>query len=113
MYMRLWWKEARQFWPIWIFLTLGAAAGEWIALKYYSPVARQGVLGYMALIWTGVYAVAVGAAAFAAERETGTLRLLDILPAARPVVWAGKVSFRAVDDAGAGYPAISDGGNRY
>ncbi len=93
MYMRLWWKEARQFWPIWIFLMLGAATGEWIALKYYSPFVRQGMLGYMALIWTGVYAVAVGAAAFAAERETGTLRLLDILPVGRPVVWAGKVSF--------------------
>ena len=33
---------------------------------------------------------------FAGERETGTLRLLDILPVDRRVVWVGKVSFALV-----------------
>ncbi len=37
-----------------------------------------------------------GAAAFAGERETGTLALLDVLPARRRAVWAGKVSFAIV-----------------
>ena len=49
--------------------------------------------------WTFLYAFAVGAAAFAGERETGTLRLLDLLPASRRVVWAGKVSFAFVTTA--------------
>ena len=47
----------------------------------------------LALCWATLYAFAVGAAAFAGERETGTLRLLDTLPAPRRVVWASKVSF--------------------
>ena len=49
-----------------------------------------------ALICASLYAFATGAAAFAGERETGTLRLLDILPVDRRVVWAGKVSFALV-----------------
>ena len=28
MYMRLWWKDARQFWSIWVCLGLGAAAAS-------------------------------------------------------------------------------------
>ena len=67
----------------------------------------------MALAWSVLYAVVVGSAAFAGERETGTLRLLDILPAARPVVWAGKFSFRAVHHDGADRPALRHGGVRY
>jgi len=96
MYMRLWWKDARQFWTIWVFVTLAAAAGQWMALNYYGPDVRQGPLLLMALAWSVLYAVVVGSAAFAGERETGTLRLLDILPAARPVVWAGKFSFALI-----------------
>jgi hypothetical protein len=93
MYMRLWWKDARQFWPIWVFLTLAAAATQGLVLGYAALDARGGVLGVLALCWTAFYAFAVGAAAFAGERETGTLRLLDILPASRWVVWSSKVSF--------------------
>ena len=32
MYARLWWKDARQFWPIWVVLVLGAAATQWMVL---------------------------------------------------------------------------------
>jgi hypothetical protein len=96
MYMRLWWKDARQLWTIWVFVALAAAAGQWVALTYNSPQSRHGMLVFMALIWTGFYALAAGAAAFAGEREAGTLRLLDILPASRPVVWAGKFSFALI-----------------
>ena len=44
MYMRLWWKDARQFWSIWVFVALAAAAGQWAALNYYGPDVRQGPL---------------------------------------------------------------------
>ncbi len=96
MYARLWWKDARQFWPIWVALILGAAITQWLTLSYYGREARYGGLGISAMIWAGLYALAVGAAAFAGERETGTLRLLDILPADRYVVWVSKVSFALV-----------------
>jgi hypothetical protein len=71
MYARLWWKEARQFWPIWAVLLLAAAGTQWLVLSFL-------------------------AVAFAGERETGTLRLLDVFPADRRVVWAGKFSFALV-----------------
>ena len=54
------------------------------------------MLGIFALAWASLYALAAGAAAFAGEREAGTLRLLDILPAHRRVVWVGKASFALV-----------------
>jgi ABC-type transport system involved in multi-copper enzyme maturation permease subunit len=96
MYLRLWWKDARQLWSIWVFVALAAAVGQWVALNHYGPGVRQGPLLAMALAWSVLYAVVAGSAAFAGERETGTLRLLDILPAARPVVWAGKFSFALI-----------------
>jgi hypothetical protein len=97
MYMRLWWKDARQFWPIWVFLALAATVTQGLLVHYGGPdVQRGGILGVIALCWTTLYAFAVGAAAFAAECETGTLQFLDILPASRPVVWAGKFSFALV-----------------
>ena len=96
MYARLWWKDARQFWPIWVFLALAAAVVQGLLLYYLGQDARHGALGLSALICASLYAFATGAAAFAGERETGTLRLLDILPVDRRVVWAGKVSFALV-----------------
>jgi hypothetical protein len=97
MYMRLWWKDARQFWPVWVFLALAATVTQGLLVHYGGPdVQRGGILGVFALCWTTLYAFAVGAAAFAVERETGTLQFLDILPASRPVVWAGKFSFAFV-----------------
>ncbi len=96
MYMRLWWKDARQFWPIWGFLVLVALAGDALIVHYGSENVRDSTLGLLAIGCAGLYAFAVGAAAFAGERETGTLRLLDVLPAPRRTVWAGKVSFGLV-----------------
>ena len=95
MYARLWWKDARQFWPIWLFCS--GRRGHAVAdVELRGRPVRYGALGVSALLWAGLYALAAGAAAFAGERETGTLRLLDILPADRRVVWAGKVSFALV-----------------
>ena len=99
MYARLWWKDARQFWPIWVILVLAAAATQLVTLSYVGREARFGGLGISALAWASLYALAAGAAAFAGERETGTLRLLDIMPVDRHVVWAGKVSFALVTSA--------------
>jgi len=96
MYARLWWKDVRQFWPIWVFLALAAAVVQGLLLHYLGRDARQGLLGFSALLCASLYAFAAGAAAFAGEREAGTLRLLDILPVNRRVVWAGKVSFALV-----------------
>jgi ABC-type transport system involved in multi-copper enzyme maturation permease subunit len=96
MYARLWWKDARQFWPIWVFLALAAAVVQGLFLYFLGQDARHGALGVSALTCASLYAFATGAAAFAGERETGTLRLLDILPVDRRVVWVGKVSFALV-----------------
>jgi hypothetical protein len=96
MYARLWWKDARQFWPIWLFLALAAAVVQGLLLHYVGHDARRGWLGISALICASLYAFATGAAAFAGEREMDTLRLLDILPVDRRVIWAGKVSFALV-----------------
>ena len=96
MYKTLWWKDTRQFWPIWVFLALAAAIVQGLLLYYLGQDARHGALGYSALICASLYAFAAGAAAFAGEREMGTLRLLDILPADRRRVWVAKASFALV-----------------
>ncbi len=72
---------------------LAAAVTQVLALNFADREVREGALGFLALGWTYLYAIAVGAGAFAGEREASTLRLLDILPADRRIVWAGKVSF--------------------
>src|SRR4051794_38602442 len=97
--IRLWWKEALQFWPIWVVLVVTAAALEWLALRYGPPGLREGALYPLAVAWASLYAVAVGAAAFAGEREAGTLALLDAMPVSRPLLWGGKVSFALVTTA--------------
>src|SRR5271163_327314 len=96
MYASLWWKDARQFGPIWVFLALCAAGVQWLFLYFLGQDAVHGALGISALICASLYAFATGSAAFAGERETGTLRFLDILPADRRVVWTAKVSFAVV-----------------
>ncbi len=99
MYARLWWKDARQFWPIWVFLVLAAAVVQMMAVVVRGSDVNSvtfGALAIWAMCWTCLYALAVGAASFAGERETGTLRLLDTIPISRARVWAGKVSFGLV-----------------
>jgi len=96
MFARLWWKDARQIWPIWVFLALAAALIQALLLYYAGHDARQGILGLSALTCASLYALAVGAAAFAGERETGTLGLLDIFAVDRRDVWTAKASFALV-----------------
>ena len=93
MYARLWWKDFRQFWPIWLVVLLAAGATQGLILTLAGEAWRHGTLVIAALLFAGLYALAVGAAAFAGEREAGTLPLLDVLAADRRVVWSAKCSF--------------------
>jgi hypothetical protein len=99
MYARLWWKETRQFWPIWVIAGLAAPATQWLFRIFLSLDSRYWLLGVTMLAWAMLYALAAGAAAFAGEREAGTLSLLDALPVDRGVVWSAKVSFALVTTA--------------
>ena len=93
MLARLWWKDARQFWPIWLFLVLAAAGCQWLVLKFGGSDARNGLLVFFAVGWAALYGFAVAAAAFAGERENNTLLFLDMLPVSRRVLWGGKATF--------------------
>lgn len=100
MITRIWWKDARQFAPIWLALAAAAALAQWLALRYGEPAAvRSGLLGAFAAGWVWLYALTVGAAALAGERESNTLGLLDRLGASRALVWRGKASFALVSAA--------------
>jgi hypothetical protein len=92
MVARLWWKEARQTWPIWAFLAVAGLTAQGVAV-WYSKEAPTQVVGAIALMFTFLYVFMIGAAVFAGERETRTLPLLDALPIARWRVWAAKSSF--------------------
>ena len=54
MLIRLWWKEARQFWPIWAFLALTALVVQWVVLYSLGRDAQTGVLGLFALGWAAL-----------------------------------------------------------
>ena len=96
MIARLWWKEARQAWPVWALLA-GLGLGVQACMGWYWAE-DAGPAGYVrvALIFTMIYLFLIPAAVFAGERENGTLALLDAMPAPRPVVWTAKSSFAAV-----------------
>ncbi len=96
MLARLCWKEFRMFWPLWAFVGLAAVGFQWLLLETVQTQAQTGILIVAALGWTALYAAAVGAAAFAGERENGTLSWLDTLPVSRPTLWTGKVLFGLV-----------------
>jgi hypothetical protein len=68
MLARLWWKEARLFWPVWLVLVLAAAGVHGLALNTIERPDRGMLMGF-ALGWAVLYALAAGAAAFAGERE--------------------------------------------
>jgi hypothetical protein len=93
MVARLWWKEARMFWPIWVFLVVVAGVTQFLLIRYVGDGVRTGGLAVVALGWTCFYAFAVAAASFAGERENRTLALLDSLPIDRWRLWASKSSF--------------------
>lgn len=92
MLARLWWKEYRSFGPAWLILGLAAAGLQWILLMAGDDI-RSGALTPAALAWAVLYAFAIGSAAFAGEREAGTLGFLDALPVDRRALWLGKTSF--------------------
>lgn len=94
MIARLWWKETRTLWPAWPVL-FGTAAGlQMILLASGSEeVQADGMLIAIALGWAALYAFVAASAAFAGEREAGTLNLLDALPVSRGTLWLGKTTF--------------------
>ena len=95
MLARLWWKEARQFLPIWATVALVALLNQWLVLTYLAE-ARRGALLAMAFGMTCLYALVVTAAAFAGERENRTLTWLDAQALPRRQLWEGKASFALV-----------------
>jgi hypothetical protein len=107
MFARLLWKDARLFWPVWVFLALAAAAVQWGAVRYYPREVGNGGLALMAAGWTALYALAVAAAAFAGEKETGTLRLLDTMPVGRARLWWGKAVFALATTAALGAALVA------
>ena len=98
MYARLWWKEARTFWPI--VAALGGVAllvqNLFLWLRISPADLEAGLLIPLAMAWAVLHAFAVGAAALAGERETNTLLLLDVLPIGRRRIWMGKVTYALV-----------------
>ncbi|MDR3636070.1 MAG: hypothetical protein P4L84_19870 [Isosphaeraceae bacterium] len=100
MVLRLWWKEWRAFWPLGAFVLVLAVVAQWLALQSDDPGWRRGGLSLLALSWTALYAFAISAAAFAGEREHGTLRWLDAIPIDRRTLWGGKASFALVSTFG-------------
>ncbi len=99
MVMRLWWKDARQFWPIAALLVVFGGVIQVLVLRYGGDEARRGSLVFLAFLWTSLYAFAVAAAAFAGERESGTLRLLDTFAVDRMRLWGAKTAFALVSTA--------------
>ncbi|MFO0889144.1 MAG: hypothetical protein U0790_08385 [Isosphaeraceae bacterium] len=96
MVARLWWKDLRQFWPIWALLVLLALVAQGLIIRYDTSGFRSsGGLAILAIGWACLYGYAVAAAAFAGEREAGTLRWLDVLAVERWRLWLAKSSFAA------------------
>jgi len=93
MVARLWWKEARQIWPIWAFLAAVGLAAQGLAAWYLGKDLDAAWLGAIAFGTTFLYAFLIGAAAIAGETENRTLALLDALPVERWRVWTAKSSF--------------------
>jgi hypothetical protein len=96
MFRRLWWKEARVFWPLWVALGCSAGLVQWFVLWMNQEQARSGLLIVLGPSWAILYAFAVGAAVFAGEREANTQVFLDTLPASRRMLWTNKVLFALV-----------------
>lgn len=96
MMARLWWKDFRQFWPVWLLVAAGATVNVGLLIRYAGAATNEGELGALALLWTCLYALGVTAAAFAGERENGTLRWLDALGASRDRLWFQKAAFALV-----------------
>jgi len=101
MIARLWWKEARQVWPAWVFLA-GFGLLEMGLAQWFASPAPPGVFAGHAAVLTFLYMFLIGAAVFAGEREHRTLELLDALPVERWRVWVAKATFAAASTAALG-----------
>lgn len=93
MFARLWWKEARQTWPVWTFLILVGLAIQGLVLWYARAGGEPSGLAVVADVVTLIYVFLIAAAIFAGERENDTLWILDALPVERLRLWAAKASF--------------------
>ncbi|WP_165251794.1 hypothetical protein [Paludisphaera soli] len=102
MLARLWWKEARQAWPIWAFLAASGLALQAFVGWYWGEEAGPGGYVNVALVFTMIYLFLIAAAVFAGERENGTLGMLDVFPIGRPKVWTAKASFTLATTAAMG-----------
>ena len=97
---RLWWKEMRTLWPLWPTLFAVAVALQGLLLLVQPEIAKTGSLLMIGYGWACLYALVSSSAAFAGEREMGTLVLLDALSVRRWELWFGKVSFMLVSSLG-------------
>lgn len=93
MLVRIWWKEGRSIAPIALTLAATLVALQWFLLAYGGREIRGGVLVPIALGWAVLYALVVGSASFAGEREARMMGFLDALPVGRGMLWLGKASF--------------------
>ncbi len=96
MFARMWWKEARQTWPVWGFLALMGMLVQSSLFSYWGAEVPAAGYAIVALVVTMTYLFLVAAAVFAGEREGGTLWILDAMPAERLRVWSAKASFALV-----------------
>ena len=110
MFARLWWKDVRQFWPIWAVLAVAAAGCQWLVAEVRrAATSGTGCSCRSAMGWALLYGFAVSAAAFAGERENNTLAFLDMIPVGRRVLWGGKASFAVASTLGLAAVAGRDG----
>jgi hypothetical protein len=91
MYARLWWKDARQFWPIWVFLNLKPAVAT---LPEWDLQISVGV------------ALVAGASVFGLENHTHTQRFLTHHGAQPGLVWMMKLAVWGVGVAAIWGPLI-------
>lgn len=92
MFARLWWKEARQTWPVWAFLAFVGLASQGLVRLLAGSGQEEGCILIAGLVAV-IYLFLIAAASFAGEREGGTLGLLDALPVDRLRLWGAKASF--------------------
>ncbi|MDG3007088.1 ABC transporter permease [Paludisphaera mucosa] len=100
MFARLWWKEARQVWPVWAFLAVLGLSGQAKIRWFFGPGGEP--LAGTAMLVTVVYLFLIAASAFAGERENRTLTMLDALPVERWRLWLAKSTFALATTLGLG-----------
>ena len=102
MIARLWWKEARQVWPVWGLLAAGGLTLQAFVWLYWGDEVRAGGYAHVGLVVTMMYLFLIAAAVFAGERENRTLGLLDAIPVERWRVWTAKATFAVATTAALG-----------